>query len=116
MNRLFEFVQDCENSHWKEDFINKLYRVMYEVTCMCEFKHEVKIDGFINIEHRQRIRDRRYFQRADLDDLWGGVTPQRAAKTRTFGYTTTYSHCGGSSGWSPTRSPTRRRRRSGTDI
>ena len=35
---------------------------------------EVKVDGYMNIAHRQRIRENRRVKKLELEELWGDTT------------------------------------------
>ncbi|EFN73389.1 hypothetical protein EAG_13537 [Camponotus floridanus] len=86
-------MENCTG--WKQAFSNLLCVLLVKLAFHWESLSEVRIPGFMNIEHRQWVRAERRWRRNDLSFMWGDApeSPPDEEDVSTFG---------GSSGKSPT--------------
>ncbi|XP_025266670.1 uncharacterized protein LOC112638717 [Camponotus floridanus] len=62
-------MENCTG--WKQAFSNLLCVLLVKLAFHWESLSEVRIPGFMNIEHRQWVRAERRWRRNDLSFMWG---------------------------------------------
>ncbi|EFN64042.1 hypothetical protein EAG_03429 [Camponotus floridanus] len=62
---------------WKKTFIDILFTIILRVAFDWEYRREMELPGFVNIEQRQWVRIMRRAIREDVLDIWGDTPDSR---------------------------------------